>query len=66
MFEVIHKDTVLYTTNSKKNARAHIFIEAEKHSMEFHQEISRYGRIDFIFYHVDDENEFEVFTIIKS
>lgn len=55
-----------YTTNSEKNARAYIFIEAEKHSMKFHQEISQYGCIDFIFYYANDENKFDVFTIIKN
>ena len=66
MFEVIYKDTVLYATNSEKQARAHIFIEAEKRSMKFFQGISRYGRIDFLFYRADDENEFDVYTIIKN
>ena len=66
MFKVIHKDTILYKKKKKKDAREHLFIEAEKHSMEFWQEISRYGRIDFIFYRVDNENEFDVFTIIKD
>lgn len=66
MFEVIYKDTVLYTTNSKRDARTHLFIETERRSMKFHQEISRYGRTDFIFYHADDENEFDVYTIIKN
>ena len=66
MFEVIHKDTVLYTTNSEKNARAHIFIEAEKRALKFYQGISRYGRVDFLFYDANDENEFDIFTIIKD
>ncbi len=66
MFEVIYKDVLLYTTNSKADAFKYLFMEAAKRSMEFHQEIYRYGRIDFIFYHINDENEFEVLTIIKS
>lgn len=66
MFEVIYKDVMLYTTNSKAVAFEHLFREAAKHSLKFYQEISRYERIDFIFYHADDENKFEVFTIIKN
>lgn len=69
MFEVIYKDVVLYITNSKVVAFERVFMEAAKRSLEFYQENSRYGRygrVDFYFYHADDENESEVFTIIKS
>lgn len=69
MFEIIYKDTVLYITNSRVVAFEHVFMEAAKRSLEFYQENSRYGRygrVDFIFYHADNENELEVFTIIKN
>lgn len=66
MFEVIYKDVMLYTTNSIEDASKYLFMEAAKRSLIFHQGISRYGRIDFIFYYANDEDKFDIFTIIKN
>lgn len=66
MYKIICRNTILYTTDSKMDARANLFIEAEKKNLDFWQEISRPGRDDFVFYYKDDENEFEVYTIIKE
>ena len=66
MYFVIYKDTVLYTTQYEIDARANLFAIAQRKNLEFWQEFSRYGRDNFVFYYKDNENEFEVYTIIKE
>ena len=66
MYEVIYKDCLLMTTLNRKDAVSFINQLTDKRNLSFWQEISHPYRTDYIFTCSKDEEQIEVYTIIKE
>ena len=63
MYEVIYKDVVLFRASNKNEAKDAIITYVTKRGLTFDKEIKIFGRINLLFY---DVNNYYTYTIIKE